>query len=219
MIPSLRLFLPICLYARSVYRTRKGMQAVFSQYLPTASAALVLVCDDLHALNQLMVQRYRDSTSAQHAARAQGARTVRQVYNVLDRMKHAETDVAVHAWRELAEDPRFSILLQKIRSLHREDVAFARLVASFVGRHNEILRRVLHPDAMGIELNYLLNEIAMSIFVTEVLGFNTEVWEAAPKRDMPDPLAFLYQNRSALLAELLQKHHLSRQMLLVEDSH
>jgi hypothetical protein len=52
------------------------------------------------------------------------------------------------------------------------------------------------------EREYILSEICMSVFCTEVLEFWTEVWERPPAFNLPDPLKLLYGVRSELVARL-----------------
>jgi hypothetical protein len=49
------------------------------------------------------------------------------------------------------------------------------------------------------EREYLLSEVCMSVFCTELLGYWVEIWEAA---DIPDPLKLLYEHRAHLVAKV-----------------
>jgi len=55
----------------------------------------------------------------------------------------------------------------------------------------------------GYEREYLLSEICMSTYCTEVLGFSHEVWERPPALGAPDPLKTLYENRPELVEQAI----------------
>jgi hypothetical protein len=52
---------------------------------------------------------------------------------------------------------------------------------------------------LGHEREYLLSEICMSAYCTEMLGYWMEVWERPPAPDVPDPLKLLYADRRDLI--------------------
>lgn len=191
------------------------MKHVFQNNIERDGKAFVLVCDDLHAINQLMVLRYKEWTSAEQAARYQGALRKRQAENTLEALDLG-AQATVRVWREVACEERFAKMFSQVEELASSDPRFSEILQRFVGSHNDILRRVLHPQAAELERSYILNEIAMSTYVTEILGYPTEIWETAPKQNLPDPLGFLYRERTDWLMNILEVSKLSRQLRIVK---
>lgn len=60
------------------------------------------------------------------------------------------------------------------------------------------------PDReRGYEREYLLSEVCMSAYCTEILRYSTKVWERPPARDVPDPLKLLYDERKELVERVI----------------
>jgi len=51
----------------------------------------------------------------------------------------------------------------------------------------------------NFELEYLLSEVCMSVYCTEVLGYWEEIWERPPPGDVPDPLKLLYTDHPEII--------------------
>lgn len=194
------------------------MDVVFSQYVKSAAASTILICDDLHALNQLMVLRYKDEESALRSARLQGDRMRKQVINSLRRIGiDTDTDIRVLTWQQATNTKAFASLFKNIARMVESDDETRQMLESFVSRHNAILRRSLHENAETLERDYILNEIAMSIFMTEIEGYPAELWEAAPDPGLPDPLRFLYSHKASYLKQLTGKQELKRRLIVIRS--
>ena len=56
------------------------------------------------------------------------------------------------------------------------------------------------PSKIELERDYLFGEIAMSIYLTEILGYNNEFWEKPQSEYLPDPLDILYNEERESLS-------------------
>ena len=94
----------------------------------------------------------------------------------------------------------FSALAGRLREeVLKDDILAAKIDEFVIGRVARFGLGSAPDRERSYERDYLLSELCMSVFCTEVLGFCNEVWERPPAADIPDPLKILYKDRPELV--------------------
>ena len=202
MTSAARYFVPVCLYPHTRYRTNAGVAALFEKYELSRHDHLIVVADRLLVLDRLMSGRHWTIGGAFEKAR----REAREIFNLIKRASHkfgAHTRGRVAYWDEIAETAQFAEFAQRLRSEVLADFVLSAAIEEFVDRRVKRFGLGSAPDReRDYEREYLLSEVCMSVFCTEVLGFSTEVWECPPAPDVPDPLKLLYSGRVDLVGRV-----------------
>jgi hypothetical protein len=198
---SARYFIPICLYPHTKYRTYAGVSALFQKYELRSHEYLIVVADRLLVLDRLVTGRYWSLASAVAKARREAEQIVKLVKRV-SRTMQAQSGKIVY-WDEIAEAAQFRPFADALRRQILEDDLLARTIEEFVNRRVARFALGSAPEReRDHEREYLLSEVCMSVFCTEVLGFSNEIWERPPAPSVADPLKALYQNRPELVARV-----------------
>jgi len=199
---SRRFFIPVCLYPHTKYRTHAGVRELFEKYQLRSHDYLIVVADRLLVLDRLVTGRYWSLASATAKAKQEAEQIFKLVTRVSHKMK-AQTAGRIVYWDEITEAAEFCVFADRLR---REVLADDLLCAEI---DEFVTRRVTRFGMEGgsqheceYEREYLLSELCMSVFCTEVLGFSHEVWERAPAAEVPDPLKLLYGVRPELVARV-----------------
>ena len=197
-----RYYIPVCLYPHTKYRTKAGITDLFKKYSLHRCEHLIVIADRLLVLDRFVTGRYWSPESAFIAAR----REANQIRNLINRISHkygAATKGRVVFWDEISGTDEFERFSLRLRKEIDDDTVVSPAIERFVNRRVERFGLGATPDReRDHEREYILSEICMSVFCTEVLGFWTEVWERALERDVPDPLKLLYDFRSELVTRL-----------------
>ncbi len=202
MISPDRYFVPVCLYPHTKYRTALGVSTLFERYLLSSREYLIIVADRLLVLDRLVTGRYFTVNSAISKARNEA----RQVVSLIRRIAYkvsANTTGRIVYWDDIAETAEFSAFASRLREAVLADDFLAQAIEEFIDRR--VKRFGLGSDPARereYERDYLLSEVCMSVYCTEILGFSNEVWERPPPPDIPDPLKLLYEHRPALIVSV-----------------
>jgi tRNA-dependent cyclodipeptide synthase len=210
------IFIPICLYAKTFYRRKKNMKYIFSKYIQSSEAAMILICDDLHAYNLIIRGNCSSIDEAFKKARSQGENLHAMILNVHRQFTEVK-NLSIVKWNDIASQNKYIELFQNLKSTLEQDEDLAAVVKEFVTSHvRKFYWRRDNKEATKWEERYLLEEITMSIYVTEILGYPRELWEIAPNPDFPDPIGYLYKNKSAIVQKLVGKKVLARRLEILE---
>jgi hypothetical protein len=192
MIDSARSFVPICLYPHTMYRTRNGATDLFKRFELHRCEYLIVVADRLHALDNLVTGRYWSEETVYDKAR----REAKQIYNMIRRVaKVTNSDKCgkIVFWDEIAESAEFKEYSVNVRREFLAESVLSSALEEFVSRRVDGFGLGASPEReRGYEREYLLSEVCMSVFCTEVLGYWQEIWERPPRPNIPDPLRLLY---------------------------
>jgi hypothetical protein len=203
MISPARYFIPVCLYPHTKYRTRTGVTDLFEKYELRSHPYLIVVADRLLVLDRLVTGRYWTLASAVVKARREASQIVRLIRRIAYKAGAVVNGRIVY-WNEVAETAQFAQFAQHMQQGVLADGLLAEGIEQFVERRVERFGLGSAPDReRNYEREYLLSEICMSVFCTEILGFSTEVWERAPAIGVPDPLRLLYCEKPDLVADLI----------------
>ena len=199
MSPGARYFIPVCLYPHTKYRTQAGVTALFQKYELRSHQYLIVIADRLLVLDRLVTGRYWSLASTIAKARQEAEQILKLIKRISYKMG-AQSGGKIVYWNEIAETLEFAAFAGRLRQQVLEDETLAGEIDKFV------IRRVTRFGSggarereRGYEREYLLSELCMSVFCTEVLDFCNEVWERPPAADIPDPLKLLYRHRPELV--------------------
>jgi hypothetical protein len=198
---AVRYFIPVCLYPHTKYRTRAGVTALFEKYRLGASEYLIVIADRLLVLDRLVTGRYWSVNSAVVKARQEAEQMLKLIRRVASK-SGAQENGRIIFWDEIAESADYIRYADRLGELVLGDALMAGAIDDFVTRRVTRFGLGSAPEReRGYEREYLLSEICMSTYCTEMLGFSHEVWERPPAAGAPDPLKALYENRPALVEQ------------------
>jgi hypothetical protein len=196
---SPRYFIPICLYPHTKYRTAAGVSALFEKYELHSHDHLIVIADRLLVLDRLVTGRCWTANSAVIAAR----REAEQIFRLINRVSHksdAKARGRIVFWDDIAETADYVAFASLLQREVSGDDTLATTIEKFASRRVERFGLGAAPDReLGHEREYLLSEICMSAYCTEMLGYWMEVWERPPAPDTSDPLKLLYADRRDLI--------------------
>lgn len=209
------IFIPICLYAKTFYRRKEGMKYIFSKYIGQSEASLILICDELHAYNLIIRGNCSSIDEAFKKAKGQGENLRGMILNVHKQFTDVE-NIRIAIWHDIAGENKYIELLKNLKKILEQDKDLRDVVDEFVTLHVRKFRWKIDKEAVKWEERYLLGEITMSIYVTEILGYPRELWETAPNLNFPDPIGYLYESRPELIQMLVGNKTLNRRLEILE---
>ena len=219
MPSAARYFVPVCLYPHTRYRTSAGVTALFQKYELRVHDYLIVVADRLSVLDRLVTGRYWTADSATVKARQEA----RQVVGLIERTRKkmgARGNGRVVFWDDIAETAQFAAFAGRLRAELSADPMVMGAIEEFCERRARRFGLGNAPDReRSYEREYLLSEICMSVFCTEVLGFCTEIWERPPAADAPNPLKLLYDVRPEMVERLTGRSVSRALTFLYPESH
>jgi hypothetical protein len=195
-----RYYAPVCLYPHTTYRTKAGATLLFDKYLVDSDQYLIVIADRLHALDRLVTGRYWSYDSVFIKAR----READEVSSLFERIAK-RADAARHGkivyWDDIAAGEAFKRFNKGLRAELSSNGAFVSSLEAFVKlRVDRFGLGSDHDREAEFEREYLLSEVSMSMFCTEVLGFSDEIWEKPVSPGVPDPLGLIYSDHRDLVA-------------------
>jgi hypothetical protein len=190
-----RYFVPVCLYPHTKYRTTEGVAALFQKFQLYRHDYLIVIADRLLALDNLVSGRYWSYDSVYEKAR----RDAKQIFNLIKRVSYkfkAQDCGRIVYWDDIGEMPQFKEFANRMREGFLADQLLSATLEEFVTcRVNRFGLGSSPERELDYEREYLLSEVCMSVFCTEVLGYWQEIWERPPTPDAPDPIKLLYEDR------------------------
>jgi hypothetical protein len=124
----------------------------------------------------------------------------KQVYNLITNLSYklsANSHGEIVYWDQVADSDNYKRFSARMRSVFLSEKTLASELRKFVKLRVDRFGLGAEPDREAdFEREYLLSEVCMSVFCTEVLGYCHEIWERPPAPQIPDPVKLLY-NRFA----------------------
>jgi hypothetical protein len=217
MTTGTRYFVPVCLYPHTKYRTNDGVTDLFEKYQFQCHDHLIVIADHLLALDNLVTGRYWSTDTVFDKAR----REAKQIFNLINRISHkfrAQERGRIVYWDEIGGTEQFTEFAKHMRNGFMADKLLSTALDEFVSRRVSRFGLGSSPDREHKhEQEYLLSEVCMSVFCTEVLHYQVEIWERPPAPDVPDPLKLLYNNRPEVIA-LVTGHPATRLLEFLYDA-
>jgi tRNA-dependent cyclodipeptide synthase len=204
-----RLFIPISL--GNHYYSSKVLSVLLSEFITRSERSVIFLCDRLRFLSY----RIRGETDEPRIAatiRLQLAQMNRTLVNLgLD----SHENVEVVDWSFMQDDVRYTGLLAALERMVREDRGVReqsdRYVAQFAARF-QLPEGPQREISIDMQRRYLIEETALSLYMTEIRGFNVEVY----RRGMGF-VDDLYAQRPVELMRLLEKSTLDRRFVSIEN--
>jgi tRNA-dependent cyclodipeptide synthase len=209
LLRSARVFVPISL--GNHYYNSKTLQRIFADFLIKASSSVIFLCDRLRYLSYLI------------RGESNNDRVGRNIQIQLEQTTRALTklglgslaDVTIANWSMLEADSRYGALLVSVEALLR-DVPAVRAEAQAQAAH--VLRRfadqgkLARKERLKLQLQYITEEAALSLYMTEMRGFNVEIY-----RRGGGFIDYLYDQHADALRSLVGKQVLSRKFVALEE--
>jgi hypothetical protein len=99
-------------------------------------------------------------------------------------------------WDEVGDTAQFQEFAKRMREGFLADKLLSGTLERFVSQRVNRFGMGSSPEKeFGYEREYLLSEVCMSVFCSEVLGYWQEIWERPPAPNVPDPIKLLYDER------------------------
>ena len=156
---------------------------------------LIVVADQLSALDNLVTGRYASKQAVFAKAREDAKQVFRLIGRVARKMKVHEQGRLVY-WDEIGQTTEFTKFSRSMREGFLGEDLLSDTLERFVIERVERFGLGASPAReRHHQREYLLSEICMSVYCTEVLGYSHEIWERPPANDLPDPIKLLYEQR------------------------
>jgi hypothetical protein len=197
---AMRYYVPVCLYPHTKYRTKAGATFLFERFLADSEQYLIVIADRLYALDRLVTGRYWNYDSVFIKARREAGEVMSLFERIAKRAGAARNGKIVY-WDDIAAGEAFKRFAGGVRTELSANAALLSSLEAFVKlRVDRFGMGSDHAKEAEFEREYLLSEVAMSMYCTEVLGFSTEVWEKPVSQGVPDPLGLIYSEHRDLVA-------------------
>lgn len=209
-------FIPICLYSKSFYFQRRNIYTLLEEYITKYDRALIVLADDLWAYNHIIKGGGRNINDALQIARQRGNELASMVSRCISN-RHIATHIEIRRWNEIILNPEFQAVQRVIDRLYSEHDGFRDIVSNFIEFNLSRFNVDEDQEKHYYEMRYIIEEIAMSIYCTEVLGYHTELWEK--ETDSPDPIKFVYQYLPDKILQISTAHVPKRQLIFLSPKY
>ncbi|MBT5496106.1 MAG: hypothetical protein HOK54_10220 [Alphaproteobacteria bacterium] len=205
MMASDKLYIPVCLYPHTSYRTKAGVEHLMTAMTLGERDFLIVIADHLLALDRIVTGRVVTEKNVYRTAR----RDAEQVYRLIRRtLQRADIDVEdrLQYWAHIGEDPAYGEFSSMLRDAVSRDSGMTAEIDRFVDARIKRYAMGSNDTAeRAAQLDYLMSEVCMSVYCSEILGYETEVWERPPKPEVPDPLKVLYASHRSIVEGVIGK--------------
>ena len=198
-------FVPICLYSNGFFLIKDNLRFflhVFSDY----SELLFVIVDKLYGNNLLIKDKVYDDEHAEKAYKKRGEHIFSHVKNTIQdyvESHRVQTKYQIYRWNDIADRQEYIKLLNKIISVFYSNLNLKYYSDMFIIHNLTKMTKKITPKKIELEREYLFGEIAMSIYLTEYLGYANEFWEKPQCDFLPDPLDILYNEEKKSLSCIL----------------
>jgi hypothetical protein len=202
------LFIPISL--GNHYYSTKILRWVIAECVSKSSHSVIFLCDRLRFLSYRM-RGATDFSGINSRIRIQIDQMNRTLVN-LGLGFHPNAFVA--NWSLLEEDHRYGGLLASLQEFVNADLEVSQYLndhaIGLIGRLYRLASGTL-VDPMELQREYIIEETALSLFMTEIKGYNVEVY----RRGMGF-VDYLYNKRPDTLKSLTGSSALKREFVAIE---
>lgn len=208
-------FVPICLYSNGFFLVKDNLRFflhVFSDY----SELLFVIIDKLYGNNLLIKEKVLDVEQAEKAYKERGDHIFSHVKNTIQdyaESHHVQTKYKIYRWNDIANRKDYVKLLNKVLSVFDSNLNLKYYSDMFIVHNLTKMTDRITPKKIELEREYLFGEIAMSIYLTEILGYENEFWERPQSEYLPDPLDILYSEEKESLFHIIN----NRQSIRVQQ--
>lgn len=203
------LFIPLSL--GNHYYSARVLRQVMAEFISGSRVSVIFLCDHLRFISY----RIRGETSLERL-NAKIQIQVEQMTRTLNKLGLGSYPNAVVAnWSFLEGDQRYAGLLSSLAQFVKEDAEVRVQLNDYA---NGLLQRFHEPKkanlagTLELQLQYILEETALSLFMTEIRGHNVEIY----RRGMGF-VDYLYDKRPEKLKSLTGAPALKRKFVAIED--
>ena len=209
LLRSARVFVPISL--GNHYYNSRILERILTDVLVKASSGVIFLCDRLRYLSYLIRGEPNNDRIGRNI-QIQLEQTVRALTNL---GLGSLANVTIANWSMLEDDPRYGALLVSVEALlrdvpavrHEAEVEAAQLLRRF-GDPGKLARK----QRLKLQLQYITEETALSLYMTEIRGFNVELYRRG--KGFVD---LLYNEHSDALKSITGKGVLVRKFVSLEE--
>ena len=212
-----RYFIPVCLYPHTRYRTCQGIRDLIAKYRLTTFDHLIVVADRLLALDNIVTGRFWDRKAVFEKARRDSSDVFRLIKNTASKEK-ARGHCRLVYWDDIAATDRFTNFQSRLVKRCCANADFMTVVNRFVDERIERfgMGANRHRERHA-EFQYIIGEISMSIYCTEILCYWNEIWERPLEAEAVDPLRFLYENHPEIVIVACDRPRTIRRLSFLYD--
>jgi tRNA-dependent cyclodipeptide synthase len=202
------LFIPISL--GNHFYSSEILLRLMSDFIAPSKLSVIFLCDRL----RLLSYRIRGETDIPRASANIKLQLDQLTRSLLHLGLDSHPNATVASWSFLSSDPRYTALLASLQDLVHNDPTVSRKLD---GHAVELMDRFRNGESadpqqgLALQRQYVIEETALSLFMTEIRGFNVEVY----RRGMGF-VDDLYRERPAELRLLTGKSRLDRKFVSIE---
>jgi tRNA-dependent cyclodipeptide synthase len=176
-------------------------------FIDPSSSSIIFVCDKLRFLSY-RVQGETDSERARKIVRLQTEQFMRALEKVgiVPEPNHMIVD-----WSYLDDNSRYAEFLKDLNEAIEGDLDLKRRRVEFV---SQVLTRaserfeMISPLSSKFEIEYITEETALSLYMTEIVGFNAEIY----RRGLGF-VDYIYEEKPGILKRLLGRAEMLKQFI------
>lgn len=205
------MFIPISL--GNHFYSSQVLTLLLSHFVTHSRQSVIFLCDRL----RLLSYRIRGETNSRRINTNIRLQLDQFTRALMNNGLVSHPNVKVVNWSYLEGDSRFDDLVTWLQKLLRDDLRVGELVdvyaTSLISRFGEASRKAINEQrSISLQRQYIIEETALSLYMTELKGFNTEIY----RRGMGF-VDDLYAERRADLMSFLGKHTLERRFVSIES--
>jgi tRNA-dependent cyclodipeptide synthase len=208
-LTNANMFIPISL--GNHYYSSEILRRLLSDFVANSKFAVVFLCDRL----RLLSYRIRGEADIQRIDENIKLQLDQWTRSLINLGLGSYPNSIVASWSFLLDDPRYSELLASLENFLREDATLHRQLEVYAAELVDRFRGLEGADIQErivLQRQYVIEETALSLYMTELRGFNVEVY----RRGMGF-IDSIYRERRAEIMSLLGKSKLDRRFVSLEE--
>ena len=203
-----KVFIPISL--GNHYYSSAILRKVIDDFISKSDVSIIFLCDRLRFLSY----RIRGETDIRRINSNIQIQLDQMAKTLINLGIKSCSNTTIANWSYLHEDPRYFSLLSALEILLRKNPEVGRQLKEYAMK--QIYRfggaeRTISEASMHFQLQYITEETALSLYMTEIRGYNFEIY----RRGMGF-VDYLYDQRSDDLKLLTGNSALTRHFISIE---
>lgn len=183
---------------------------MYSNYISQFDRTLIVIADDLRAYNLIIKNEETSIDEALVKARQKGDEILNLVSKTIGIADNP--NIVIKKWKDIMEIEDFLKIKNVVNTTINSHEEVKAVVHDFILFNLRKFDVEADLESRYYENQYIVEEIAMSIYATEILDYSTELWEKSPV-DSPDPIKFLYDNSTDIVKHITNKSVLHRRLI------
>jgi tRNA-dependent cyclodipeptide synthase len=207
-IVGTNVFVPISL--GNHYYSSEILRQVMFEFVDKSQLSVIFLCDRLRYLSYSI----RGDTNLRRISANIRLQLDQMTQALINVGLSSRPNVMIADWSLLHDDSRYFGLLSSLEKLVQENPMLRQRAGDYA---TELMNRFHGSDGhnlderIRLQLQYVIEETALSLYMTEIRGYNVEVY----RRGMGF-VDYLYDQRPADLMSILDKSTLDRRFISIE---